>query len=66
MDKEFGHGFDNACCEGCEHHEEKSMLGATYKACGLCGCPTRDGFPMDKLDAPPSDCPRLDCHKKDR
>jgi hypothetical protein len=53
---EFGHGFDREVCEGCQHKQE-----GTPETCGLCGCPL---FNLDKTDAPPSSCPKLDDHEQ--
>jgi hypothetical protein len=51
-------GFDPDVCEGCPERG-----GGVMKKCGLCGCPTISNMPMDMLDAPPSDCLRIDQHK---
>lgn len=65
--KPKGFGFDPDACEGCPHHEKrkkgKSFLSKSYMACGLCGCPTAPGMPMDRLGMPPEGCPRLDEHE---
>lgn len=62
-----GFGFDPAVCEGCRHHEKKSkgigLFSGSYWACGLCGCPTAEGMPMDRLGMPPEDCPHLREHE---
>jgi len=36
-----------------------------YWGCGLCGCPTAEGMPMDRFDSPPEDCVRLPAHKQE-
>lgn len=54
---EWGHGFDRSVCDGCPHRK-----GGKLPTCGLCGCPL---FNLDKTDAPPSSCPRLDAHSDD-
>lgn len=62
-----GFGFDPSVCESCPHHEEREKgvgpVSKTYMACGLCGCPTAAGMPMDRFGMPPADCPRLDMHE---
>lgn len=50
---DFGNGFDPSVCQSCEHHDTSGLVNT----CGLCGCPTGHGLPMDLLDAPPESCP---------
>lgn len=50
---DFGNGFDPEVCQNCEHHD----TGGVVNTCGLCGCPTGRGMPMDVLGAPPESCP---------
>lgn len=54
-----GHGFDPAVCGGCPNRRD-DVRGSP---CELCGCPTMPGLFLDRLDAPPADCIRLDEHK---
>lgn len=54
-DHEWGHGFDRRVCEGCPHKEE----GGLMDKCGICGCPLGN---LDREEAPPTSCPRLDDH----
>jgi hypothetical protein len=59
----WGHGFDSDTCYGdgngytskCPHLKEGGV-----DSCGCCGCPI---FNLDKADAPPESCPRLDGHE---
>lgn len=55
-----GFGFDPDACNGCQFRQTE----AKGSPCGLCGCPTVSGFPMDMLGMPPADCPRLDQHEE--
>jgi len=54
-DHVWGHGFDRSVCEGCPHN-----TGGKVPTCDLCGCPL---FNLDKTNAPPERCPRLDGHE---
>lgn len=51
----WGHGFNRSACEGCPHN-----TGGKVPTCGLCGCPL---FNLDKTNAPPESCIRLDQHE---
>jgi hypothetical protein len=53
----WGHGFDREVCEGCPH-----KTGDSVERCGCCGCPL---LSLDKTDAPPESCPRLDEHAEE-
>lgn len=80
MGKEIGHGFDPDVCEGCPEHtvfdgdgnemgtvERAANIltgGGGYKGCGLCGCPTKKGLILDRLQAVPEDCLRKEEHKR--
>lgn len=52
-------GFDPSACEGCPHRG-----GGALKRCGLCGCPTIEGFPLDKTGMTPRNCPRKEEHAR--
>lgn len=52
----WGHGFDRSVCEGCPHN-----TGGKVPTCDLCGCPL---FNLDKTNAPPESCVRLENHRK--
>lgn len=56
-----GHGFDPEVCAGCPQ-----QVGILLKRCALCNCPTGRGLFMDRLDAPPASCIRLDAHENQR
>lgn len=51
----WGHGFNRSACEGCPHN-----TGGKVPTCGLCGCPL---FNLDKTNAPPESCIRLNQHE---
>lgn len=59
-EKLIGHGFDPGVCLGCPHRMDDTR-GAP---CDLCGCPTVEGLLMDRLDAPPESCIRLEEHER--
>lgn len=52
-------GFDPDVCEGCPERG-----GGVLKRCGLCGCPTISGMPMDRFGRPPKDCIRIEQHEE--
>lgn len=62
-------GFDPDVCEGCPQRGEGEcavcgQVNCEHEACGLCGCPTVSGYPMDLLGMPPDDCLRLEEHER--
>lgn len=54
-----GYGFDPNVCKGCPHRQTETK----GQPCGICGCPTLSGFPMDMLGMPPEGCIRLEQHE---
>lgn len=76
MGHKWGAGFDRSVCEGCPHRIEadedsgRSLVdavasaigivsGSTSHRCGKCGCFLSG---LERTEAPPSDCVRLDQH----
>lgn len=73
-------GFDPDVCVGCPYrleseddlHEDSPISAkmmkeeqlAALKPCDLCGCPTEEGFPMDRTGRPPDGCPRTEEHHR--
>lgn len=62
-------GFDPDVCVGCPLRGDGvcgfcGQEDCNHEPCGLCGCPTVSGFPMDQLGAPPEDCRRLEQHRR--
>lgn len=55
-----GHGFEPSVCEGCP----KRLDNTRGKPCDFCGCPTVPGLLLDRLQAPPAQCIRLDQHAR--
>lgn len=52
-------GFNADVCEGCPHRGDPPL-----QKCGLCGCPTLDGFPLDQMQMTPEGCPRAIEHER--
>lgn len=52
-------GFESSVCEGCPHRGEPPLM-----RCGLCGCPTIEGFPLDRTGMVPEGCPRIPEHER--
>lgn len=52
-------GFDPEVCKGCPHRGDAPL----YR-CGLCGCPTLEGFPLDRTEMTPVGCPRIPEHER--
>lgn len=50
-------GFHPGVCTGCPHRG-----GPPLEPCGLCGCPTIPGAPLDRLGMVPEGCPRIEEH----
>lgn len=53
-------GFNPDVCRGCPHRG-----GGALRRCGLCGCPTLNNYPLDKLGMVPEGCPRMEEHAND-
>lgn len=56
---EWGNGFDPDVCRGCPF--EGQVLRGAAIGCQKCGCPH---YSLEKSQAPPSSCPRLEHHRR--
>lgn len=52
-------GFEPSVCQGCPHRGTAPL----YR-CGLCGCPTISGAPLDQMGMVPEGCPREVEHER--